>query len=496
MKKYFVWACSLFVVSLTSCDKDFNAVGSDILDPNVYEYNSYTDASIIVTPKETKAVETSNLPINTIGVFKHPVFGEIDNSFVTQVELTEENPTFGINPKIENVTLSIPYSRTLQTSGEYECQIYGADTESIDLKIYESGYFIDDLSSDRLSQNRIYSDQEYKISNKKLGDPLNQSSVPAQNKAFVPSKSIIDTVDFVTSQKVQLTPRLFIDLNKDFFQNKIFKASKEKLFNNNVFKDYFRGLFFKTSLTSAGSGRLMNLDFSKGQILINYKVNASATDTVTKVKKQMILKLAGNTAAFFNTVTAPSFENRMVLKGGYGRVAQIELFKGQIDELRAKKWLINEANLTFYVDEDKMEGSVGVEPKRIYIYNIETGAVVADYITDVTTSFNTKENKSIFDGRAQLNTSSRVTKYKVRITKQVNDIINSESLDNNITSLKLGVALTDDITVFSAHKNALQEFYVPVSSVFSPFGTILYNENPNNGDKKLKLEIFYSTTKQ
>ena len=77
-----------------------------------------------------------------------------------------------------------------------------------------------------------------------------------------------------------------------------------------------------------------------------------------------------------------------LLKGGEGVMAEIELFKNDngvdlLEEIRSKEWLINEANLSIYIDKDMLSSSGGIiEPSRLYLYDIKNKAPVIDYFVD------------------------------------------------------------------------------------------------------------------
>ena len=43
----------------------------------------------------------------------------------------------------------------------------------------------------------------------------------------------------------RFTPGIWLNLNKDFVKERILKAPSDKLVNTNVFKEYFRGLYFQ-----------------------------------------------------------------------------------------------------------------------------------------------------------------------------------------------------------------------------------------------------------
>jgi hypothetical protein len=89
----------------------------------------------------------------------------------------------------------------------------------------------------------------------------------------------------------------------------------------------------------------------------------------------------------------------LYLKGGNGSMAVIDLFNGDkndnstaLNDMRDKKWLINEANLTFYIDKSKI-GASAPEPNRIYLYDLTHNRPLVDLYTDYTTSINSKYNK-------------------------------------------------------------------------------------------------------
>src|SRR5699024_1554081 len=93
-------------------------------------------------------------------------------------------------------------------------------------------------------------------------------------------------------------------------------------------------------------------------------------------------------------------EANLYLKGGQGFMTVVELFSGpdsdgdgvsdELEDLREKNWLINEANLTFVVNETMVPASQK-EPERIYVYNLKNNNVLADYNLD----FSADENNPL-----------------------------------------------------------------------------------------------------
>ncbi len=188
----------------------------------------------------------------------------------------------------------------------------------------------------------------------------------------------------------------------------------------------------------------------------------------------------------------------------------------EIDDIRANDWLINEANLTFNIDTGSMQDEKTVEPNRLFLYDLDNSKMLVDYTYDFTSNnVYTKYNKYVYggllldgDGKivSQKNaqgayTSTRKgTKYKIRITSHVRNLIKKDS-----TNVRLGLVVTENINSsdFKKRKTPITDGSnikkVPTMSVLNPLGTILYGtdipETDANYAKRLKLEIYYTKPK-
>lgn len=529
LKKYVL----LFVFfALVSCDKEFNAVGDDLIGDNNFDLGKYYSA-VKAYNQKTGAIQTNNLPINALGVYTNEGFSTTTASYATQLALAETGVTIGENPVMDSVVISIPYySHVVSTDNTtgiktYELDsIYGTPKAPFKLSIYESGYYMRNLdpSSSFAEKQAYYSDQKNDFDALKIGNPINDSPSTIENTEFYfnPKEIAETTVDEETKKSTtkRSAPAMRLKLNNEFFTNKILKASKDKLSTTEAFTNYFRGLYFKTEKIGANESMAM-IDFTKGTIRLYYKEDQSTTTdgttTTKRINKTLDLKLSGNTVNFLETSNVntnylnsltnanPSKgDDKLYVKGGNGSIAIVELFgpdndnNGVADELEALRknnWLINEANLVFHIDADAMKNTV--EPDRIYAYNLTHKTAVIDYFTDNTTGRLPKKNKFVFDGmiRKEEVDKGRGLSYKIRITNQVKNLIkNADS-----TNVKLGIAVTEDISVSSFYKLRTPNTffsYLPTSSVYNPLGTILYGGSiavPE--DKRLRLEIIYTKPK-
>jgi hypothetical protein len=313
-----------------------------------------------------------------------------------------------------------------------------------------------------------------------------------------------------------------MDLDEPSFFTSIFNAPAGKLVDNNVFKDYFRGLFIKAEAVG-GLNAMARLNFAQGKIVIVYKGKDSETATEYK-RKTLQLNLVGNTVNFFENVINPTYSNaltnasstlgdeKLYVKGGKGSMAVVKLFSGnEIQEIKDSGWLINEANLVFNIDATTMNNvyatdddtNIEFEPNRVYLYDLNNKRPIIDFSFDFSANLdNPKLNKEIHGGII-FKTSNRGTEYKIRLTNHIRNIINNDS-----TNVNLGLVVTESINnvnnaklktsfiAFPSTTYSKEVKFVPAMSVASPLGTVLWGSNipatDPNYNKRLRLEIFYT----
>ncbi|KQB37008.1 putative lipoprotein [Flavobacterium daejeonense] len=552
------------VVFLASCDKDYNSIGGDLIGDEHFglESESY---NVLSYNQKVGAVQSSNLPVNALGVYEDAVFGTTTASFVTQVVLSSPNPTIdmSLNPLVDNVVLSIPYFSHIDYNAVNEVEgdntyildsIYGPETGKIKLSIYESGYFMRDLdpATGFLEAQKYYTNQGSDFDGLKKSTLLNDSIVSQNEEFFFDGNEIRKTTttktDGVETKTTSRTaPAMQLALNKSYFQTRIIDAAASGvLVTNDVFKNYFRGLYFKVEKNASYPGRLAMMNFKTGTVTINYKEDYHYTekdesgnnvDKVKRVLKSIVLNLTGNTVnllsnsnntTYETAVTNPnttSGDEKLYLKGGEGAMAVLDLFdkadvlsydengnevsgangvSDQLDELRrkdpvtGKKKLVNEANLVFHMDHTVM-GANRI-PSRVYLYDLTNATTVLDYLYDGTTGTNAKNGLLIYSGLLDKTKTSDYT-YKIRITNHIKNLIrNADS-----TNVKLGVVVTEDINNSAMNKLRTSVVLpdgtpsgtvlskVPQASVMSPMGVVLHGGNSSvPDDKRLKLEIYYT----
>ena len=561
-KSIFKISFLLLFVLFISCDKDFNSLDSDVIGEDHFDLEQYEVENLVAYSKATGPVQANNLPLNALGVYNNTKFGVTKAHFVTQVELGTENPSFGYNPVIDSVYLYVPYFSEIQsteTSGEriYELDsVYGnAETGKFKLSVVENGYFLRDFDP----TDNLQSSQKYYSNDKPLIDPfkgteiLNNSSATSQNNEFYFSKKelyiyktngaglYLDSNGAVLSDqndvslrviKERKTPGMWLDLKNSFFQQKIIDATASgNLFNNNSFKNYFRGLLFEVEEINPGQGALAILDFSRAELKILYKASADPTvenPNPVRTRRNFSLKMGYNASSTLRNNSINFLEHtnssdytsglaatnevtgseRLYIKGGNGSVAFIDLFDAtELQTLRNNvannNWLVNDARLTFYVDKSQML-NVSDEPERIYIYDATNNIVLLDYTYDSSTSSDPKNNKVVFGGiiEREVDESKKGIKYTVRITEHIKSVLKVDSDGEYMDNIKIGISVTESINLVSTAMlktpftaNGLEIKSIPLASILNPLGTVLYGNvitDPLDEDKKLKLNIYFT----
>lgn len=514
---------------VVSCDKEYSEIGDALIGENNFDL-SKENYNVVAYNQKITPVQSNNLPVNALGIYANPAFDKTTANFATQLTLASLNPAINLalNPVIDSVYLDVPYFSTLLSTDVngnrlFELDsIYGASTGKIKLSVFESGYVINDLDAATgfQSPQKYYSNQNADFDNLKIGNRLNDDLSVAQNdEFFFDSKehkfNTTSSTGAVTTTRTP--PSMRLKLNSAFFSSKIFNAPQGKLATNDVFKDYFRGLYFKVEQFGADQGGLCSINFAKGTITIKYKENTSLT-VDTRIDKTIVLNLSGNTVSLLNqsntnlayesAVNSPNSvlgDEKLYLKGGEGSLAIIELFGPDInndgvpDELEAIRnngWLINEANLVFNIDASSMANSF--EPERIYLYDFTNGTPVLDYLVDGSGAVKPKRAKVVFDGNIKKAPDNGTVKgrgltYKIRITNHIRNLVNKKDTKN----VKLGLVVTEDIAIanfnFLRTASVAPAFSVaPRASVMNPLGTILHGSNSTDESKRLKLEIYYT----
>lgn len=541
----------LVMALFLACDEEFNSIESDVLGKNNANFNTNTlDYPIVAYNKKLAALKINDLSSNLLGVFNDPAYGQTAASVITQVIPASTSPNFGTNPVIDSVVLNIPYyskevgfeTGTSNAIYSIKDSVYGSDP--VKLTIYRSNYFLRDFDP-----NSQFNDPQnyYSNASSSVNSVLDGTSTvnfddhilaTLKDTVFTPSSAPIITTTGTGADSVneRSAPAFRTLLDNSYWKTVILDQENSPFLSSaNNFKDYFRGLYFKTEAVN-GSGSMMLLNFANANITIYYSKDSAVSGE--RDQDTYVLNFVSNSTSVirlntfinnFNITLADGDknlgDNKLYLKGTEGSMAVVDLFGGMVDcngtletaldcfkKTYRKlddngnylpkengnypiKRLINEANLVIYEDETMATGGDSDFHKydRIYAYDIKNNIPTIDYAL-----FDETEDTSnpLFSKFQSLGVRSKDEndnfRYKIRLTEHLNNILLKDS-----TNTKLGLVLSTNVNV-TRTVNILDSqdevTQVPSTALLAPRGTILYGSNvaAPNESKKMRLEIFFT----
>ena len=538
------FACVFVLVLAVACTNDFGDVGTGLVGVVNFETRQTMEIDVVSFTKSIDdGVQTNALPAGAFGVYKDDVYGESTASVLTQVSLGRLNPDFGEETVIDSVFFTLPYFSTLldtddEGNSTYELDSIFRNTGPMKLSVYRSNYFLNNLDpSTDFQDPAVYYSNDIEnfagIESQVLF--VIDSFVPVSDQIILTELEVLDEdaePDAVADTLVtaRLSPALRVPLDTLYFrQNILDLEGSEMLLNQNNFNNYFRGIYIKAEPLD-GKGSYIIFDYSEASIETYYSFtgdddsagDGEATDDGVGSLRlgfggvQIIdLKTTYNPeiiAAFEQTDTVNGDES-VYLKGGAGSIAMIDLFgpdangddiEDQLEELRSCNVIVNEANLIFYVDQEKVASGSGIpEPERVFIYDFDNNATLIDGEIDQTSGFNGPVGTRVNHlGRIVRETeddeSTPGVSYRIRLTQHINNIINNDS-----TNVRLALAVTQNVTTLNSAiiGGTLDESRenierLPVGTVLSQESTILHGSESPNESKRLKLRISYTLTEE
>lgn len=534
-----VAAILFFIISIVSCQEDFNTIGSDIIGDGSLLSQLDNTKTVVAYSRKLAPVQTNIIPVSQLGVFNDGTFGKSSISFLTQLQMETPNVIFGdsIGHEItlDSVMLYIPYYNQNTTEDGVTSytldSVYGASP--INININESNYFLRDLDpSSNFQDAQLYYSNEATL----FEANLLQNELATEITDFIPSSEGYEIINRDTStdgstqiDTTIIAPGIRVALSNDYFQEKILgKEGAPELSNDNNFKDYFRGLYFKVN-SDTEDGNLLIFNPELATITLYYNFLRADVDSsgdpvldddgnavIDTIYNNYILRFGGINLNVFDNELTPDIaaaianpntlegDETLYLRGGDGIMTVINLFGEDVDSngiadelevLRDQEWIIDDARLKFYIDQNKVTGG-NTEPERISIYNINNSTVLADYFLDPTSSNLPEDAITNHLGKIERDTDNNGVSYTINLTHHISNLINKDS-----TNVSLGLMTSQNVLLNGFQKldtllNPNQELptikTVQRSSVISHEGTVLYGNNTLNEDKKLVLEIYYT----
>lgn len=417
--------------------------------------------------------------------------------------LSEDTDKDGITDADDPETTANSFARRFDLDSIFSF----SDQDGFKLTVRPSDYYLrdNDPQTDFLESQAYFSDKQ-SLFEPFLGNSLFEGPVVISDFQYVtyneddPATPDVDeslTIDVSQSRD----PGILVELDKSFFQDRIVNLEGyEALRSQSNFKDHLRGLHLSID---ASDDLMLLLDLSTAFIEIEYEYDSintqDATDTfrlnfITGSAQGFTQGIAVNTWEYERLMPTTSNEsilpNRMYLKGGNGSLVQFELPQRVIDDAKQNNWLINEASLEFYVDQEAM-APIPFEPPRLYMYKSTNSFPIYNARNEISSSQTALGVYQNYDASLRRSANGRGESYKINITDYFNDIVVRDSLN-----VPINISVSANIAFPQVQQAILEDgsaIDYPLMSGIIPFGTVLYGPSSEvMKEKRLKLNLFYT----
>jgi hypothetical protein len=249
------------VVLMTSCNNS-SIIGLNVQPNNIQLNVNFIDTTTLITKTVlTESIETDQLVTQNItsdaliGTYLDPVFGKTNASLYTQLRLYSFNPSFGNNPHIDAVILSLVY----------DSAYYG-----------QTPFVPQNINVSRI--NATFNNATAYYSN----DSLSVGPDLASNLSFIATP-----FDSLRISGTALSPQLRIPLELSFGQDILNQQGSPNLADSASFQNYLQGLYITTQNTTGlntGEGNILSFkmaDAGTGLTLYFHNDSSTASSSVS-----------------------------------------------------------------------------------------------------------------------------------------------------------------------------------------------------------------------
>jgi hypothetical protein len=253
------------------------------------------------------------------------------------------------------------------------------------------------------------------------------------------------------------------------------------------FQRYFRGFYIEATALTSNKSHLISLAMANAKMVIYYSKDEDEGATVdlngNKINGELGVRTKHSYEFAFGSIKsnvlkrdlAPhqSGEDRLYVQGAAGSIATIKLFNNEnLVDLQDNNWLINDANLIFYVDQN---AASDIAPEQLFIYNYSDNLQFTDVMT---------EGIDAAGGKLERDVDGKPYRYVFKITDYISRLLKT---DEPLELVEIGLKVYNP----SDTPSAIDDIKVRDYS-WTPKGVVLFGDDPSFGDKSVKLEISYT----
>lgn len=466
-KSIFLGVVLLCLTSIISCEKDFQETGVNIIGNPSFAAKD-TTIYVTINPKDIKRIRTDIYNVKTdslkeylLGVYNKSGYKTITASIVSQLGFVEnlKNKENGYTYEFAKAFLILPYASKKVKNSSYEITVLG-DSLKNTLKVYRNETQLYSLDPKDPSKQKIYYSNEG--SNYTKGTLLNTIK-------FTPKATTVKYPLEIAGKKDSITiannaPFITVSLDSTIIKGLFWdKFGSSEFLSAEAFQNYFKGIHLEADKN------LISLDL-KLAFLAMYYTKTDKKSKTTSLQKYT-LPFGVRTSIYTTSGSNTSNSSNFVIQGTAGSIAEINFLQGkQLQKLRNKNWLINNASLTFFVDSNHTTDI----PNRLFLYKnlVKDKDTIPLQIADLST-----RDKSLQKSFGKLNEK----KYDFGVTQHISDLLKGRA-ENTTLRLK-AYNVTDFNSTNIRNYN------------WNPRSVRLLNNNAANGERRAQLKIYYTEKK-
>tara|TARA_Y100000034_G_scaffold105927_1_gene134207 strand:+ start:568857 stop:570425 length:1569 start_codon:yes stop_codon:yes gene_type:complete len=515
LRGVFVIIFSFFLI--ISCEQEFTDLGSGVVSNNRFETNAEL-VDIVIENSPLSRIQSDNITRELgqylLGIYNSADYEKLEASIVSQLQVNtlfqvvpdsvRTNPDVIVETTIDTVFIKLPYQVVVENnSGTLDVDldsIIGDITKPFTLNVYETDTYFNRLNpQDPTKLNEFFSDFNYIKTGTELNAQQDFQFMPNKNDTIVVVKRRTssgglyqtDTVSYnIQGVNMVKVPTTIIPLDenkiKQLFLDKI---GQSEFSSQDAFNDYFRGIILEAT---GNEGSLISFNFNNTStaqqpsidiFFTNTYLNASDLSPRDTIDRFYTMPLGGiRTNKFVMQDKTYPNNDEIKVQGTAGSEAKITLFdQTKLAELRGRDWLVNDAELTLYINQSADTTNV---PFRLYLYKSD-GDLTNPSFSQIEDSY-TEASFGGIRGQLVRDENGNKEKYVFKLTDYVSELIHGDSNFNATLKLK----------TFNVTDAPVSEFDTIFNNYsWNPRAVTLFNHSANNGARKATFKISYSTKK-
>ena len=528
------------VVGIISCENEIKNTGVDLVNNDIFHTEEYV-SEVTAYNSNIVQNQTNGLATQLLGTQHDANFGKLKAAIVTQLLLPVKSPDYGAEAVIDSIILDIPFSVTSDGTDDlgkpkfnYD-QVWTSGNAKFQLNVFELGTYLNSNDLDDPTKAKKYFSDDVFIKNQSLfsgevSPSLIDTMMVIKRYKYPNYPSLTDPIVYkldtiiaaggvAPSLKIPLDETVFKDLFQDY-------ASGSEFASQANFQHHFKGLYLEAlEAADLDDAALLSLDLVKASVKIYYSNtteedegededlngNDVTGETAVTVHNPELFSYplsinvpqtggggvkvnlferdytGSNIQNYLANPNTTDGEDKLFLCGATGSNVVLKLFgddndgngiPDDLDYLRTKEWLINDAILTFYIDET----------------NVSEDTVASLFVYSIGNEENTQIYNSYKGGMGGLletdgdEDDPQPVKYSIHIVDYITEIMNPNTdlelseigiKTMEITDLPPAGATEDTDTTLSTYSNNHK-------------GVVVKGNLPSSEEKRIKLEIFYS----